>query len=149
MASLTEIMSGGLRPRWSPNGRKIVFKSPPSSRDVFVHDLVTLEVTNLTNDSNTTARRRVQCYRPLVHGTFYETNIPERSEGMNAKRLIIAVCSIGGGLLVCLLLWPVLASTPLAAQQVPGHLQIAFTSTQHAVCPVEPSSACEVIGNDG
>jgi Tol biopolymer transport system component len=67
---------------------------------------------------------------------------------MNQKRLILGVCPIAGGLLVCLLLWTALASTPLAAQQVPGHLKIVFTSTQHAVCPTQPGSACDIILND-
>src|SRR5262245_14693343 len=47
---LEELVSGGLFPSWSPNGTKIAFQSPPPQRDVFVLDLATSELTNLTND---------------------------------------------------------------------------------------------------
>jgi len=53
------------------------------------------------------------------------------------------------GRLVGLVLWTTLAPTPLRAQQVPGHLRIIFTSTQHASCPSDPGGACDIIGNDG
>jgi len=52
-------------------------------------------------------------------------------------------------LLVPLLLWTAPAATHLAAQDVPGHLMIVFSSTQHADCPGEPGSACEVVGPFG
>jgi Tol biopolymer transport system component len=68
---------------------------------------------------------------------------------MNPKRVMIGVSSIGGGFLVCSMLWTALGSTPLAAQQAPGHLKIVFTSTQHAACPTEPGSACDIIGPAG
>ena len=51
-SGLTEIVSGGLFPSWSPDGKKIVFQSPPPNRDIFVVDLATGELTNLTNDPN-------------------------------------------------------------------------------------------------
>jgi Tol biopolymer transport system component len=35
-------------------------------------------------------------------------------------------------------------TAPAAAQKVPGHLKIAFTSTQHANCPNDPGSACDL-----
>jgi len=68
---------------------------------------------------------------------------------MNTKRLIIGVPLIAVGPLFGFLVWTVLASTPLAAQHKPGHLRIVFTSTQHAACPTEPGSACDIIGLDG
>jgi hypothetical protein len=52
-------------------------------------------------------------------------------------------------LLVCLLLSTAPASAHLVAQDVPGHLRIVFTSTQHAACPADPGSACDIISNDG
>jgi Tol biopolymer transport system component len=57
---------------------------------------------------------------------------------------------IGAGLFLAflLLLWTGMP-TPAGAQAVPGHLKIVFTSTQHANCPSEPGSACELDGPEG
>src|SRR5262249_45372897 len=61
---LTKLVSGGLFPRWSPNGKKIVFQSRPPRRDVFVLDLPKMELTNLTNDPNDLSDDAWDDYRP-------------------------------------------------------------------------------------
>jgi len=63
-AGLTELVSGGLFPSWSPDGKKIAFQSPPPRRDVFVIDLMTLEITNLTNDPNDPSDDAWDDFRP-------------------------------------------------------------------------------------
>ena len=63
-AGLTELVSRGLFPSWSPDGKKIAFQSPPPRRDVFVLDLRTGAITNLTNDPNDPTDDAWDDYRP-------------------------------------------------------------------------------------
>jgi len=53
-----------------------------------------------------------------------------------------------GTLLFCLLMSTALTSASVATQDR-GDLRLVFTSTQHASCPTEPGSACDIIGPDG
>jgi Tol biopolymer transport system component len=64
-------------------------------------------------------------------------------------RLATGISTFAAGLLGCLVISTTTATTPVAAQQVPGHLKIVFSSTQHANCPLDPGGACDIIGNDG
>jgi Tol biopolymer transport system component len=61
---LTELVSGGNFPTWSPEGKKIAFQGPGPGRDIFVLDLQTLELINLTNDPNDPQDDAWDDYRP-------------------------------------------------------------------------------------
>jgi Tol biopolymer transport system component len=146
---LMELVSGGLFASWSPDGKKIVFQSPPPGRDIFVLDLSTNELTNLTNDPTVPQDDSWDDFRPDWSPNGHKIAFTSSRDGSND----IYVMNADGSDPVRLTVSANPAASS-AADWSPNGKQIVFQTNRDASSPLpaldnDPGTEIYVMNADG